>query len=175
MSPRAFHLRIAMPFRRKAASKPSVAGGAARLEQQRGISRAVITQAIEPELLTAREAAVLLGTSLRQFYRRRTGLPAPVLFSERAPRWRRGELLAYITAMAPVTEFPAEPGSLASARASKGSTSGDPGVNQNHGGGGAASANGEGRPPRTSNPELQPTTRTRGRPRSVGKPRVQGG
>lgn len=51
---------------------------------------------IHPELLSARQVAVLLGISLRSVHRRRLTLPPAIVLSETCIRWRRTDLLAFV-------------------------------------------------------------------------------
>ncbi len=55
------------------------------------------------EALPAAEAAALLGISRSMFFKMHSAgkVPSPVYLSPRCPRWRRSELLDWLTAGAP--------------------------------------------------------------------------
>jgi predicted DNA-binding transcriptional regulator AlpA len=73
---------------------------------------------IESELLNFREAAALMGISVRSFHalRAEPWLPAPIVLSARLLRWRKQELLDALAAKAPRQTSRNEPRQLASAR-----------------------------------------------------------
>jgi predicted DNA-binding transcriptional regulator AlpA len=72
-----------------------------------------------PELLTAREAARLVGLSLRGFHYHRDRLPPPIPLSEKIIRWRRSDLLAWIANLPAGASRRVEPAELAAGRARK--------------------------------------------------------
>lgn len=90
---------------------------------------------IQVELLNAREAAQLLGWSLRALHYRRAMLPAPIVFSEKCIRWRRADLLAWIAALPTGPSAPQpEPPGLAAGRRRDRAAGGDPeGTGAHHG------------------------------------------
>jgi predicted DNA-binding transcriptional regulator AlpA len=53
----------------------------------------------DPLLLTAVQAAALLGMSVRRFHQLRSQLPAPVVFGPRHVRWRRADLIAWVAGL----------------------------------------------------------------------------
>ena len=80
-------------------------------------ARAVVPS--ERLLLTAREAAGLLGVSLRLFHSLRPGLPRPVVLAQRAVRWRRSDLTSHIESLHAVSAVRPEPMQLAAGKAPK--------------------------------------------------------
>lgn len=70
------------------------------------------------ELLNFKQAAALLGVSVRTFHalRAETWFPAPLELGPRLLRWRRAELLEALSAKAPRQVARAEPQQLANAR-----------------------------------------------------------
>lgn len=72
----------------------------------------------EIELLNFREAAALLGVSVRSFHalRAESWFPPPLELGPRLLRWRRAELVQALAEKAPRQLFRAEPEQLASAR-----------------------------------------------------------
>jgi predicted DNA-binding transcriptional regulator AlpA len=68
------------------------------------------------ELLDAREAAHLVGMSLRSFRSRAGELPPPVRFSSRFVRWRRADLLDWVAKLATGPHRAPEPPHLTAAR-----------------------------------------------------------
>jgi predicted DNA-binding transcriptional regulator AlpA len=74
----------------------------------------------EVELLNFREAAALLGISVRSFHllRAEAWFPAPLELGPRLLRWRRAELIEALAEKAPRQVVRAEPHQLAGARGS---------------------------------------------------------
>lgn len=70
-------------------------------------------------LLDAPEAAALMGISVRLFHKIRPTLPAPVVLSLRAVRWRRSDLEAYISGLQADTSARPEPEQLMRGKAAK--------------------------------------------------------
>ena len=70
-------------------------------------------------LLTAHEAADVLGVSVRLFHSLRPGLPLPVVLAKRAVRWRRSDLARHIEGLHAATEARPEPSQLAVGKATK--------------------------------------------------------
>jgi predicted DNA-binding transcriptional regulator AlpA len=66
----------------------------------------------EALLLTAAQAADLLGMSERQFHKLRPGLPAPVVLGPRHVRWRRSDLSAWVLGLTPTEGLRPEPTQL---------------------------------------------------------------
>lgn len=75
----------------------------------------------EVELLNFREAAALLGVSVRTFHllRAESWFPPPLALGPRLLRWRRAELLEALAEKAPRQAARAEPAQLANARGAK--------------------------------------------------------
>lgn len=75
--------------------------------------------AVAPALLTALQAAALLGVSERKFSEMRAAglVPDAIALGERALRWRRDELLEHVAATAPRVRMQAEPAPLARKKA----------------------------------------------------------
>ncbi|MCU0896723.1 MAG: hypothetical protein MUC55_04400 [Burkholderiales bacterium] len=73
-----------------------------------------------PVLLSAPQAAALLGISERRFHelRRDPGFPQAVLIGARCVRWHRDELAEYVKSLPRVTVLP-EPQHLAARTAAK--------------------------------------------------------
>jgi predicted DNA-binding transcriptional regulator AlpA len=74
-----------------------------------------------PPILSKKQAADLLGISLRSFEatRAQPWFPKAIAISDRVRRWSRDELLAAVVERAPRAEDVSEPASLAAARASR--------------------------------------------------------
>lgn len=70
-------------------------------------------------LLDAREAAALMGISVRLFHKIRPTLPAPVVLSQRAVRFRRSDLEAHIAALQADSSARPEPEQLMRGKAAK--------------------------------------------------------
>jgi predicted DNA-binding transcriptional regulator AlpA len=75
----------------------------------------------EPLLLSATEAATLLGMSERQFHKLRPRLPAPIVLGPRQVRWRRADLSAWVLALAAAEAPRPEPSQLRAGKARKAS------------------------------------------------------
>ena len=75
----------------------------------------------EPLLLTATEAASLLGMSVRQFHKLRPQLPAPVVLGPRHVRWRRADLCDWVVALDAESRTRPEPSQLRAGRVRKNS------------------------------------------------------
>lgn len=82
---------------------------------------------IKQLLLDAREAAALMGISVRLFHMLRPSLPSPVLLSQRAVRWRRSDLETHIAGLPAESSTRPEPAQLMRGRAAKRAASGGPG------------------------------------------------
>ena len=79
----------------------------------------------QPALLNERQAAELLGVSVRKFHelRSESWMPLAIELGPRALRWRRDELLEAIATRAPRRTIRAEPEHLAARRLDAGSAS----------------------------------------------------
>lgn len=92
-------------------------------KQERGPINAAVLAHYEKtgqvEALNKKQAAALLGVSLRSFEHIRSEgwLPAPIILSQRVLRWIRSEILAALAERAPRAHGVAEPAALAAARA----------------------------------------------------------
>ena len=79
-------------------------------------SRSCREDAVQPELLTARQAAQLLGISIRSLHNNRSNLPSAITLSPKLVRWRKADLLEFIAGLHPNDEPRNEPGQLRAAR-----------------------------------------------------------
>ena len=70
-------------------------------------------------LLSAVEAAALLGMSVRLFHQTRPRLPQPVTLGKRHVRWRRADLISWVASLEPSDAAHAEPPQLARGKAAK--------------------------------------------------------
>jgi predicted DNA-binding transcriptional regulator AlpA len=70
---------------------------------------------IEPALINAKDAAQMLGVSVRKFHSMRADLPAPVLLGPRAVRWKTAELRKFVDELVEAGAR-SEPPQLAAAR-----------------------------------------------------------
>ncbi|MBC7480712.1 MAG: hypothetical protein H7337_02070 [Rhizobacter sp.] len=77
-------------------------------------------------LLSATEAADLLGMSLRKFHLTRPALPAPVVIGPRHVRWRRADLTAWVVGLAAAGDR-AEPAQLTAGKLKKRASGGTAG------------------------------------------------
>lgn len=73
----------------------------------------------EPLLLTATEAARLLGMSVRQFHKLRPQLPAPVVLGPRHVRWRRADMCDWVAALDAESSARPEPTQLRAGKVRK--------------------------------------------------------
>lgn len=71
---------------------------------------------VQPELLTARQAARLLGLSIRALHYKRDALPSPIVLSHKCVRWRRADLLKFVAGLPAGNEQRREPAQLVAAR-----------------------------------------------------------
>lgn len=74
-------------------------------------------------LLSATEAASLLGMSLRKFHQTRPELPAPVVIGPRHVRWRRADLDRWVSDLATVS-IRIEPAQLTAGKLKRRTTGG---------------------------------------------------
>ena len=72
----------------------------------------------QPLLMSAAQAAELIGVSKRTFHylRKRADFPIKIMLGLRAVRWRRLEIEQWVAALPPVPETLPEPKQLAMAR-----------------------------------------------------------
>lgn len=79
----------------------------------------------EKLLLTAAEAAALLGMSLRQFHNKRPTLPEPVALGPRHIRWKRSDLVQWVADLTSAGPRQ-EPAQLKAGKAARKGTPGAP-------------------------------------------------
>jgi predicted DNA-binding transcriptional regulator AlpA len=76
-------------------------------------------------LLSAPEAASMLGMSVRRFHQLRQSLPQPVVLGARHVRWRRAELVAWVECLPANEQARPEPAQLQAGRAARKDRIGD--------------------------------------------------
>lgn len=74
---------------------------------------------IEQLLLSAPEAAEMLGMCVRRFHQLRPTLPQPVVLGARHVRWRRADLVAWVEGLTAPTNGLPEPAQLRASRAAR--------------------------------------------------------
>jgi predicted DNA-binding transcriptional regulator AlpA len=113
---------------------------------------------VVPELLNARQAAALLGVSLRTLHNRRRELPPAIILGPKCIRWRRADLVAWVAGLQPGDTERREPAQLIAARARRhaaGDPAGEPGVTGAHHGPRIAAVMGARWPNQESNRQLR--------------------